>query len=179
MEDEIEHFLHAPGMQPKIGRASADETLGEIIIRYEVLKDPQSDVFVFVGECVEALEEVDNMEDGVDEHVTVDISLSLAVLEIERQRHVHAHTCRHIAVGVNFGGQDQAAQIFAEHDGWRRHGMGAPKIPFRPGGSRRICPFGLQQHPLKPRSTKHLGDLVDGKTCSLCFDLVKELTPKG
>lgn len=32
MEDGIEHFLHAPGMQPKIGRASADETLREVLI---------------------------------------------------------------------------------------------------------------------------------------------------
>jgi hypothetical protein len=32
---------------------------------------------------------------------------------------------------------------------------------------------------VQPRSDEHLGDLVHGDGCSLCFDLVKELTPKG
>jgi hypothetical protein len=32
---------------------------------------------------------------------------------------------------------------------------------------------------VQPRSDEHLGDLVQGESCSICFDLVKELTPKG
>ena len=31
----------------------------------------------------------------------------------------------------------------------------------------------------KPRPDKHLGELVKAGTCSLCFDLVKEITPQG
>ena len=30
----------------------------------------------------------------------------------------------------------------------------------------------------QPRPDRHLGELVD-RTCSLCFDLVKEVTPQG
>lgn len=133
---------------------------------------------MFVGECVEALEEVDNIEDGVDEHVTVDISLSLAVLEIERQRHVHAHTCRHIAVGVNFGGRTKRHRFSPNTTVGVATEWARRKFHLDPAVAGeyvlRIC-----NSITEPRSTKHLGDLVDGKTCSLCFDLVKELTPKG
>jgi hypothetical protein len=31
----------------------------------------------------------------------------------------------------------------------------------------------------QPRSTDHLGELVPAATCSICFDLVKEVTPQG
>jgi hypothetical protein len=31
----------------------------------------------------------------------------------------------------------------------------------------------------EPRPQEHLGDVVQGVACALCFDLVKEVTPKG
>ncbi|MFZ3327502.1 MAG: hypothetical protein WA231_17175 [Methylocella sp.] len=31
----------------------------------------------------------------------------------------------------------------------------------------------------QPRSDEHLGELVAAATCSICFDLVKEVTPQG
>ena len=31
----------------------------------------------------------------------------------------------------------------------------------------------------QPRSDKHLGELVKPGTCSLCFEIVKEVTPQG
>jgi hypothetical protein len=31
----------------------------------------------------------------------------------------------------------------------------------------------------QPRSDEHLGKLVDAPVCSLCFNLVKEVSPQG
>jgi hypothetical protein len=31
----------------------------------------------------------------------------------------------------------------------------------------------------QPRPDKHLGELVDAPQCSICFNLVKEVTPQG
>lgn len=175
---EIEHFLHGPAMKPKVATAAVGDTLREVLIRYEVIQKGQDDIFVFIGECVEALQEADEIDDGVDEHPTVDIDLTVAVLEIHRHRHVHVHKCRHVAVEVNFGKKTKrhrfspntAVGVATE---WARR-----KFHLDPAVAGeyvlQICNSLTQ-----PRSTEHLGDLVDGTTCSLCFDLVKELTPKG
>ncbi len=98
----IEHFHHGQGVKPSVVTAALADTLREVLIRLGPLEDG---IFVFVGECEEALKEPADVEDGVDEHEPVDIDLTLAVLEITRHRHVHRHHCRHVAVDVNFGGK--------------------------------------------------------------------------
>lgn len=178
LSDEIEHYLHGPGTKPKVAHAPAGETLREVLVRFEVVGEGKDGLFVFVGQCVEALGESDEVDDGIDTHPPVDIDLTLAVLEIERHRHVHVHPCRHIAVTVNFG-KPAKRHRFAPNTtlgtaaAWARR-----KFHLDPAVAAeyvlQICDSTEQ-----PRSTEHLGDLVDGTTCSLCFDLVKEITPKG
>jgi hypothetical protein len=175
---EIEHFLHGPSMKPKLGHASADETLREVLIRYEVLRDGQDDVFVFVGECVEALVEPDGIDDGADGHQTVDIGLTFAVLEIERHRHVHVHRCRHIAVGVNFGKETKKHRFSPNTTVGVATEWARRKFHLDPAVAAEYV-LQICNSPEQPRSTEHLGDLVGGTMCALCFDLVKELTPKG
>ena len=53
---EIEHFVHAPGGKPKVAVAAAEDTLRDVLIRLEVIRDEADGLHIFVGECVEALE---------------------------------------------------------------------------------------------------------------------------
>lgn len=175
---EIEHFVHAPGGKPKVAVAAAEDTLRDVLIRLEVIREEADGLHIFVGECVEALDEADEIDGGADAQAPVDISLTLAVLDIHRHRHVHVHRCRHVAVEVNFGGKTKRHR-FAPNTtvgvatDWARR-----KFHLDPAVAAeyvlQICGSTDQ-----PRSDEHLGDLVQGETCSLCFDLVKELTPKG
>jgi hypothetical protein len=178
VKQEIEHFIHAPGVKMRVASGAATETIREVLVREEIFLKDTDGVHVFVGECLEALVEPDDVENGADCHAPVEIDLTLAVLDIEMRRHVHVHTCRHIATGVNFGG-DTKSHRFSPNTTvgvateWARR-----KFRIDPTIAHeyvlQICNSLVQ-----PRSDEHLGDLVHGDTCSLCFDLVKELTPKG
>jgi hypothetical protein len=174
---EIEHFVHAPGGKPKVAIAAPGDTLRQVLIRLEVIREGPDELQIFVGECEEALREPDEVEDGADEHGPVDIDLTIAVLEIHRHRHVHVHKCRHVAVEVNFGktkrhrfSPNTTVGVAAE---WARRKFHVDQA-LAAEYVLQLCNSLTQ-----PRSTEHLGDLVDGTTCSICFDLVKEITPKG
>jgi hypothetical protein len=174
---EIEHFVHAPGGKPRVALAAPEATLREVLIRLEVIREQPDGLHIFVGECVEALTEADEVEDGADQAVTVDIEQTFAVLEIARHRHVHVHRCRHVTVEVNFGkpkkhrfAPNTTVGVAAE---WGRRKFHLDKA-LAHEYVLQLCGTKVQ-----PRSTEHLGDLVQGDACSICFDLVKEETPKG
>jgi len=175
---QVEHFLHGQGAKPKVATAALGEILRGVLIRDEMIPEGETEIFVFVGECDEALKEPAEIEDGVDEHAPVDIDLTLEVLEIHRHRQVHVHRCRHVAVEANFG-KDTKRHRFSPNTTvgvateWARR-----KFHLDPAVASEYV-FQLCGSLTQPRSTEHLGDLVDGRTCSICFDLVKELTPKG
>lgn len=176
---EIEHFLHGQGVKPKVAVAAPGDILREVLIRAEMIKEGDEEIFVFVGECEEALKEPVETEDGCDEHAEVGIKLTLEVLEIHRHRHVHVHHCRHVAVEVNFGGKTKRhrfspATTIGVVTQWARK-----KFP-------NLDPAATSEYVLqicgtvtRPRSDEHLGELVKAPLCSLCFDLVKEVTPQG
>jgi len=175
---ELELFVHGQGAKPKVIVAAPGDVLREVLIRFEVIKEGQDDILVFVGECEEALAEPDEIADGADEHAPVDVSLTLEMLEIKRHHHIHCHRCRHIAVEVNFTGKTK-----------RRRFSPAATVGV-------VTQWALKKFHLdaavaaeyvlqfcnssdQPRSDKHLGELVEAPKCSLCFDLVKEITPQG
>lgn len=175
---DIEHFVHAPGGKPKVAMGAAEETLREVLVRVEVIRQEADGLHVFVGECVEALDEADEVDDGIDAHEQVDIDLTLAVLEIHRHRHVHVHHCRHVAVAVHFGGKSKRHR-FAPNTtvgvatDWARR-----KFHLDPAVAGEYV-LQIAGSTVQPRSDEHLGDLVHGEVCELEVDLVKELTPKG
>jgi hypothetical protein len=173
---EIEHFHHGQGIKPSAVTAASTATLREVLIRLGPLEDG---IFVFVGECEEALKEPADVEDGVDEHAPVDIDLTLEVLEIVRHRHVHRHNCRHVAVEVNFGGDTKRhkfspATTIGAVTQWARKKF--PKLDPHAAAEYVLQIVGTST---QPRSDEHLGELVPKTTCSICFDLVKEVTPQG
>ncbi len=178
VDETVEIFLHSQGTKPLIVNASLNDSLRGVLIKAETIRDGQDTVFVFVGECEEALREPIEAEDGADQQAPVDIELALAVLEIHRHHHVHVHHCRHVAVGVNFGGKTKRHRFSPNTTvgiatDWARH-----KFHLDPAVAGEYV-LQVCGSPVQPRSDEHLGDLVQGGTCSLCFDLVKELTPKG
>ena len=176
--DEIELFIHAPGGSPKVAVARPEDTLRDVLIRSEVIGAEPDDLQIFVGECVEALTEADEVDDGSDQHAPVDISLTIAVLEIDRHRHVHAHHCRHVGVDANFNGKTKRHRFSPNTTVGVATDWARRKFHLDPAVAGEYV-LQLCGSLGQPRSDEHLGDLVHGETCSLCFDLVKELTPKG
>lgn len=177
-QQEIEHFVHVHGAKPKVVKAASSDTLAEVLMRLGIMKPGQDNILVFVGECDEALSEEDHIEHGADAHAPVDVGLTLEVLELHRHRHVHCHTCRHVAVEVNFGGASlrrkfSPATTVAVVTQWARRKFRLDRAAAA-DYVLQLCHGGEQ-----PRPDRHLGELVEGATCSLCFDLVKEITPQG
>jgi hypothetical protein len=175
---ELEVFVHGEGSKPKVITASRGEILRDVLIRAEFIREGEDEVFVFLGECEEALNEGDEIEDGADRHAPVDVLVSLEVLEIEHHHHIHCHRCRHVAVGVNFLGQTKRHKFSPSTtvgvvSRWARnkfHLDSALADEF----VLHICDTAEQ-----PRSDKHLGELVNAGHCEICFDLIKEITPQG
>lgn len=175
---EIEIFVHAAAAKPQVIAATPDEILRDVLIRAGVLKADSTDLLVFVGECDDARHEGDDVEDGEDRHETSDIASSLHDLKVAHHHHVHVHKCRRIAVEVHFGGKTKKhrfspATTVGVATAWARR-----KFRLDPGT---VSEYVLQlcKSTDQPRPDKHLGELVKGGDCSLCFDLVKEVTPQG
>ncbi|MGA2259869.1 MAG: hypothetical protein ABSH28_00370 [Acidobacteriota bacterium] len=174
---ELEIFVHGCGRKPQVLIATPGDTLRIALVRTGFLKEGQNDILVFAGECDEALSEPDEIEEGADMHTPVDIDLSLEVLGIKQHHHVHCSPCRNIAVEVNFTGKTKRRRfspsatvgVVAQ---WARKKFHLDP----PTAAEYILQFCNSTD--QPRSDKHLGELVR-EQCSLCFDLVKEITPQG
>lgn len=171
-------FVHKPGMPPRIIQAAPGDILRDVLVRFEVIEEKNDDVLVFVGECEEAIEEELEVDGGADQQSPVDASLTLEVLQVGIHRHVHCHTCRHVAVEVNFSGQTKRhkfspATTVGVVTRWARRKFRLDRAAAS-DYVLQLCGTSEQ-----PRSNQHLGELVGGSTCSLCFDFVKEVTPQG
>ena len=171
----IEHFHHRQGGKPSVVSAAPADTLREVLIRLGPLEEG---IFVFVGECDYALKESADVEDGADEHEPVDIDLTLEVLEIVRHRHVHVHKCRHIGAEVNFNGKPKRHKFSPNATVGVATDWARKKFHLDPALAGEYV-LQLCNSTVQPRSDEHLGDVVQGESCSICFDLVKEMTPKG
>jgi hypothetical protein len=177
-DQELEIFIHSQGAKPKIIVAAPGDTLRDALVRAEFLKEGRDDILVFLGECEEALAEADEIEDGADDHESVDISLTFEALGIKRHHHVHCHRCRHVAVEVNFSGKTKRRRFSpSTTDGvvaqWARK-----KFHLDAAAAAEYV-LQLCNSTEQPRSDKHIGELVEAPKCSLSFDLVKEITPQG
>jgi hypothetical protein len=175
--NELELFIHGQSAKPKVIMAAPGEVLRDVLVRAEFMTSG-GDLLVFVGECEEALHEPDDVENGSDQHEPVDVSLTIEVLEIQHHHHIHCHRCRRIAVDVNFNGETKhhkfsPATTVGVVAHWARKKFHLdPKV---------AAEFVLQlcKSTERPRPDTHLGELVKEAHCSLCFDLVKEVTPQG
>jgi hypothetical protein len=177
-DEKWEIFVHPQGGKPKVIAAEMGETLRDVLIRSGIIKEGEKDVFVFVGECKEALKEHDDVEDGADEHAPVDVGLTLEILDLKRQRHVHCNLCRHVAVEVNFGGKTKRHK-FSPATTIEVVTLWARKKFHMDVAAAAEYVLQLCNSSEQPRPDKHLGELVEAAKCAICFDLVKEVTPQG
>jgi hypothetical protein len=176
-QEQMEIFVHAAGMKPGVVEAAASERLQDVLVRAGAFTDDGSPL-VFVGECDEALQEADEIEDSVDQHFPVDPTRTLHEVDLRRHRHVHVHRCRHAAAEVNFLGKTKRhrfspATTVAVATAWARK-----KFHLDPATAAEYV-LQLCNSTDQPRADKHLGELVSAAQCALCFDLVKEVTPQG
>jgi hypothetical protein len=176
--EAIELFIHSQGEKPRVAMAGPHEVLREVLVRAEVITVGQEELLVFVGEWEESLNEPDEIENGEDSHLPVDLSMTIEALELHRHRHVHVHRCKRVAVEVHFNGvakrhRFSPATTIAVVTQWARK-----KFKLDPAAGAeyvlQICDTTKQ-----PRSSEHLGELVEPPVCAICFKLVKEITPQG
>ncbi|HEX4826339.1 MAG TPA: hypothetical protein VFV19_18710 [Candidatus Polarisedimenticolaceae bacterium] len=177
-DQNVELFVHAQGAKPTVATGSAAETLRTVLVRAGVITGEGGEVYVFVGECGEALTELEDVEDGVDKHDPADVNLTLEELDLRRHRHVHVHKCRHVAVEVHFSGQTKRhrfspATTIAVVTTWARR-----KLHLDPAAAAEYV-LQLCNSTERPRADRHLGELVQAAVCSICFNLVREVTPQG
>ncbi|HVB16643.1 MAG TPA: hypothetical protein VNF04_08935 [Stellaceae bacterium] len=176
--DELKLFVHVEGAKSMVVAAKPGEVLRDVLIRAGALKASQDDILIFLGECTEALNEAEEVDNGADEHKPADAGLTLEALELHRHQHVHCHRCRHVAVEVNFNKKTKRhrfspATTIEVVTAWARKKF---KLDPTIAGE-----YVLQTCETKtqPRPGDHLSELVHAPDCSLCFDLVKEITPAG
>lgn len=174
----LQVFLHAQGAKPRAIMATGGETLRELLARADIKLDGAEMPFAFIGECEEALGEALEIEDGVDEHAPVAIELTLETVDLKRHRHVHVHHCKRVAVDVHFGGKTKHHKFSPATTVETATKWATTKLRLDPAAA---AEYVLQfcDSTDQPRPDKHLGELVDGASCALCFDLVKEVTPQG
>ena len=171
-----ELFVHCQDAKPQVIHADGDERLRDVLVRAGVIQEGKHDLLIFVSESDAELLKSSDTKDGIDNHDPVDANLPIEKLGTQ-QRHIHCYGCRHVAVDVNFGGQTEQwkfspATTVGVVTRWARRKL---RIDDAAAADYilRVCRTDEQ-----PRSDKYLGELVSA-TCSLCFDLVKEVTPQG
>ena len=172
-----ELFLHCPDAKPQIIQAALDEKLLDVLVRAGALDDPQTDLLVFVGESDEAWRLPDAPEDRADQHGPVDAALLIQDLDPQHQ-HIHCYSCSEVAVDVNFLDRTERRKFSPATTVGVVTTWACSKLGLDDAAATdcvlRICGTVEQ-----PRPDKYLGELGQTKGCSLCFDLVKELTPQG
>lgn len=176
--EQVEIFIHGAGMKPKVGSGAPAEALGDVLGRAGIVATDGTELLVFVGEWDEALTEADDVEDGVDQHTPSDATKTIEELELRRHHHVHVNRCRHVAVEAHFMSKDKRhrfspATTVATATVWARK-----KFHLDPTTASEYV-LQLCNSTEQPRGDQHLGELVKPGQCSLCFDLVKEVTPQG
>jgi len=170
--NKLEIFLHLPNKRPTVVPAEPTETLRTLLSRLDVGNDGTQDILVFVGECDHALTE------GEDSHKPADLDLTLADLELDKHHHLHCSRCPEIDTFIHFSEKElnrkfSPATTVEAATRWARENL---RLDAAAASEFILQLTGTQE---KPRSSQHLGELVQGGECKLSFELVKEMTPQG
>jgi len=126
-----------------------------------------------------ALEEDVGTDNGCDIHEAIDINRTVEVLQVYRHRHVHRHHCRRIAVEIHFLGETKRHRFSPPTTievvtAWARK-----KFPNLDEAAASEYVLEICDTKIQPRADEHLGEVVKHGECSICFNLVNEVTPQG
>lgn len=172
-----ELFVHCRDAEPRIVRASGDESLRQVFVRAGALQeDGQDEFFAFAGGSDEPAPP--DVRDGTTDHQQDPIDPDLTVDQLDSQhRHVHCYGSRHVEVEVNFSGGTE-----------RRRFSPATTIDVTTWWACRkfrLDEAAAAEYVLRfcgantsPQTDKHLGELLV-ETKVICFDLVAEVMPQG
>lgn len=171
--ESLDFFLHLPSEKPRIAKAQPTETLAEVLRRMGVLLDDESHLFISHGDSDDS--EADSDEDSLE---PVSASATLAAAGIRHHSHLHCHRCHRIEVSVNFQGETKTRKFApnARIARVRRWALRAFQLTG-PAASDFILQLCGSDQGTRPN--QDLAELVTPGTCSICFDLTKEVTPQG
>ena len=171
-EEGIEVFIHPAGGKPVTVRVNPSDTLAQVLARASIT--PSADEHLFISAANDDAAEVGGEEDA-DEPVSHHTKAADAGLQ--HHGHVHCHPCRRIEVTVNL---DKAkSRKFAPSARIARVRRWALRAFELSGPAASDFVLQICQSDQRPRLNQHLAELVKQGTCSICFDLVKEVTPQG
>lgn len=171
-KEDFEIFIHAQGAKPKVALVTDEDVLLDVLVRADALTENNKDVLVFVGE-----EENESDNDDEDQQSPIDARQTIKELELRRRRHVSCHRCRRVVVEIHFMSKTKTrkfapAATIARVTKWAQNHFPVDRAAASEYVLQ-IC--GTHE---QPRPDVHLGELVTAE-CSICFNLVKEVTPQG
>lgn len=172
MHEIIEIFIHPAGGKSLIATVEASDTIAQALVKAGINVSPDDQLFV-------AGSEDDNAEvvgdDDLDEPVPHTARIGDAGLT--HHGHVHCHRCHRIEVTVQK--DDTKARKFAPTTRVARVRRWALNAFGLSGQAASDFVLQLCDSDKRPRLNQHLSELTQVGTCSICFDLVKEITPQG
>lgn len=172
MHETIEIFIHPAGEKPQITSVEASDTIAQALAKAGIVVSPEDHLFV-------AGSEDDNAEVVGDDDPDQPVLLSARVGDVglTRHGHLHCHPCRRIQVTVRK--DETKTRKFAPTARVARVRRWALKAFGLSGQAASDFVLQLCDSDQRPRPNQHLSELAQSDTCSICFDLVKELTPQG
>ncbi|MGD9721495.1 MAG: hypothetical protein AB7O59_09825 [Pirellulales bacterium] len=166
-------FVHIEGRDAVKIEAALSELLADVLARAG-LEDVGAH-HIFIGECVEALDEADDVNDGEDCHEPVhDHRKHLHHHRIRHGGHIHCHPCRRIKTEVTYNGADKHHRFSpaATVETVRRWALRKFKIGPVDGETLILKIIGIDK---PPSPDAHVGDLVRSHSeCRLSLELVPD-----
>lgn len=161
----------------RVVQGTDHETVEAILERAET--DLAPSVNAFLGECVAALREGEEVEDGEDDHEPVAGHATAHHCRAAGSVvHIHCHRCRRVKTSVSYNGRDKHHRFSpsATVETARRWAVNKFKIPATDGERLFLWLLGSEQ-PLD--GTKHMGDLAQAPHCQLALLLLPDPRVQG
>lgn len=171
-ETVIEFFVSAEGQAVRAVQARPDQALGDALASAGIDVEGTA---AFVGDDPDDLA---RHEPSEDDFTPVDLAATVGSLGIGRHGHVTCHRCLRIRVEVNYNGCEvgrpfRAAVTVARVTEWAVRRLGVCEDESD-GLVLELC-----ESDDRPRPEQRLGELVRGRECSVCFDLVPKERVNG
>lgn len=168
----VELFLHS-NKHPQVVSARLNETLRELLVRFNFLPDDER--IVFIGEAEEAIH---HPSEESDVHEPVNIDSSIQSLELQKHKHVHISAVHRVEVTVFYNGGNHKrrfspATTIATVTTWAKE-----RFHVDPNAGADLI-LALKPSDEHPRQDQHLGELLEQGSCNLAFNLIREITPQG
>jgi len=171
--DNFEVFIYPAGGKPVTATANPTDTIAQVLAQAGITPAPGE--HLFIGEAVDDGADVVGDDDADEPHAP---HTTVADTKLRHHGHIHCHPCHRIEVTVNFNGPPKSRK-FAPSARVARVRRWALKAYDLTGPAASDFMLQICQSDQRPRLTQHLSELVKSGTCSICFDLVKEVTPQG